>query len=301
MKYNEFGEVISVNGLTTGHHIGMPLQDACPAKPEDNEPYAIAKQTVGNCKNTPCDTDVCDKPDWNQNNPSAPDYVKNRPFYIGDPAEVVYFNETVVIDNGWGELSSTPNFAEGETYFVNFDGVVYECVYDGEVLGSYELWSGNVVDGEPPFCVDYDGAVGAITNGDHTLKVYRIIPVVKTIDPKYFPDGYTLSIDVYKLIPSISWDVTNHEYACTAEAWAEIYGKAFAVCTGLCAAHSSEQSVVCAEIGNANDIVGNSFVIRQLAYYTSDASITFRLVNVAVMYDSNTQKVTTTKTKTDLN
>lgn len=55
MRYNEFGEVISVNGLFTGHHLGTPLQDACPEKPEDNEPYAIAKQTIGNCKNTLCE------------------------------------------------------------------------------------------------------------------------------------------------------------------------------------------------------------------------------------------------------
>ena len=26
-------------------------------------------------------------PDWNQNDETAPDYVKNRPFYTGDPVE----------------------------------------------------------------------------------------------------------------------------------------------------------------------------------------------------------------------
>lgn len=45
MKHNEFGEVISVNGLITGQRLGMPLQDATPANPEDNQPYATELNT----------------------------------------------------------------------------------------------------------------------------------------------------------------------------------------------------------------------------------------------------------------
>ena len=39
IKYNEFGEVISVNGITTGQHLGAPTQDAIAEKPEDNKAY----------------------------------------------------------------------------------------------------------------------------------------------------------------------------------------------------------------------------------------------------------------------
>jgi len=51
IKYNQFGEVISVNGVTTGQRLGKPMQDAKPKKAEHNEAYAIAKKTVGNIKN----------------------------------------------------------------------------------------------------------------------------------------------------------------------------------------------------------------------------------------------------------
>ena len=46
IKTNEFGEVISVNGLTTGQHLGAPMQDAVAEKPEDNQVYATELSTV---------------------------------------------------------------------------------------------------------------------------------------------------------------------------------------------------------------------------------------------------------------
>lgn len=53
IKYNELGEVISVNGLATGQHLGTPLQDAL-GTPEENSPYYEELCTVTKCYNT-CD------------------------------------------------------------------------------------------------------------------------------------------------------------------------------------------------------------------------------------------------------
>ena len=36
------------------------------------------------------------QPDWNQNDETAADYVKNRPFYTGDPVETVLVEESTV-------------------------------------------------------------------------------------------------------------------------------------------------------------------------------------------------------------
>lgn len=36
------------------------------------------------------------QPDWNQNDSTAKDYVKNRPFYTGDPVETVLVEESTV-------------------------------------------------------------------------------------------------------------------------------------------------------------------------------------------------------------
>lgn len=51
INYNEFGEVISVNGITTGHHIGTPMQDAAAEKPEDNQAYGEELSTVTRVEN----------------------------------------------------------------------------------------------------------------------------------------------------------------------------------------------------------------------------------------------------------
>ena len=52
--------------------------------------------------------------DWNQNDSTQPDYVKNRPFYTGDPVETVLVEESTVSfslskNEGvyMGELAST--------------------------------------------------------------------------------------------------------------------------------------------------------------------------------------------------
>lgn len=51
IKYNERGEVISVNGLTTGQHLGTPMQDAI-CTPEDNDVYCEEHCTITRCYNT---------------------------------------------------------------------------------------------------------------------------------------------------------------------------------------------------------------------------------------------------------
>lgn len=55
ITYNEFGEVVAVNGIITGHNIGTPMQDAKPEKPEDNECYAEERCTITNACNTVLD------------------------------------------------------------------------------------------------------------------------------------------------------------------------------------------------------------------------------------------------------
>jgi hypothetical protein len=51
IKYNERGEVISVNGLTTGHFLGTPMQDALGTK-EENSAYGTELKTVTRNENT---------------------------------------------------------------------------------------------------------------------------------------------------------------------------------------------------------------------------------------------------------
>ena len=139
--------------------------------------------------------------DWNQNNDSQPDYVKNRPFYTGDPVETVLVEETNVAfadaGNGSGTYTAvfpaTVEATAGETYKVSWDGTVYECTC---VLFSNEFAIGNLSilgmgpDTGEPFLIGVNNGVAifiitADTSASHTISISeRVAPVVK-IDKKY--------------------------------------------------------------------------------------------------------------------
>lgn len=99
------------------------------------------------------------KPDWNQNDPTAPDYVKNRPFYAGNPVENVLVEESTVsftnpVENIYrGAISITIELAAGETYEVSWDGAVYECVCESvsgfPVIGNKSIMGVGADTGEP--------------------------------------------------------------------------------------------------------------------------------------------------------
>ena len=77
------------------------------------------------------------QPDWNQNDDAQPDYVKNRPFYIGTRTVTVEAAAAAVV-----ELERFPVFAVGDTVTVNVDGVEHSLVaFDDE---------GDVTIGDPP-------------------------------------------------------------------------------------------------------------------------------------------------------
>ena len=82
------------------------------------------------------------QPDWNQNDSTAADYIKNRPFY-SETTETVFVEESTVpfTSPGAGLYYATIQSAfkptAGETYKVSWDGVAYECV--GETVSRYTV------------------------------------------------------------------------------------------------------------------------------------------------------------------
>ena len=121
---------------------------------------------------------------WEQNDPTAKDYIKNRPFYETDPIE------TVVIDN----LSSNDSqdswpkctFKPGQEYKVIWNNQEYNCMCQSD--GRY-----NVL-GDPnelPFYIDDDGGNGLyITSYDEpwTLTIITVACKLYKIDKKYLPN-----------------------------------------------------------------------------------------------------------------
>ena len=141
------------------------------------------------------------QPDWNQNDETAADYVKNRPFYTGDPVETVLVEETTVAfaDAGDGSgmyaavFPSTVEVTAGETYKVSWDGTVYECacvlLSDAYAIGNLSMPGIGPDTGEPFLIGVRNGESIFITTVDtsasHTISISeRAVPVVK-IDKKY--------------------------------------------------------------------------------------------------------------------
>lgn len=151
------------------------------------------------------------QPDYNQNDSTAPDYIKNRPFY---DAAVALFDETITTNMPedvnlyvWETTSKTVDVNIGDEVKVIFNGVEYtQTAKDFE---GYVIYVGNASlielgeDTKEPFFITlnfafyssetqgkpitgimvatktaYNGEVKIITNG------------VKTIDPKFIKDMY---------------------------------------------------------------------------------------------------------------
>lgn len=153
---------------------------------------------------TPDDGVEIATPDWNQNDETAPDYIKNRPFYeINDSVETVLFPETtVIIDAEFIQLESIQQLQAGQTYTVIFNGVTYECVArewpaEGAVLiGNGTIYGDhNPANGEP-FCFDsYESGeiyLNTATPGDYTFSISSVATekTIHHIDPKYIKDMY---------------------------------------------------------------------------------------------------------------
>lgn len=71
--------------------------------------------------------------DWNQNDPNASNYVKNRTHWKEDPVIVdneITLEETTYdeFDYGYCEVVATINFVEGANCVVTWDGIEYESV-----------------------------------------------------------------------------------------------------------------------------------------------------------------------------
>ena len=144
------------------------------------------------------------QPDWNQNDDTQPDYIKNRPFYTGDPVETVLVEESTVSfsesRNGkyQGEFLSTFEATVGETYKVSWDGTAYECACvsfnDMPVIGNLSIAGAGSDTGEPFVMGILNGEgiqiVTADTSASHTVSISGVVSEVVKIDPKYIRDMY---------------------------------------------------------------------------------------------------------------
>ena len=169
------------------------------------------------------------QPDWNQNDSTAADYVKNRPFYTGDPVETVLVEESIVSFAAaggvyMGQLKSTFSPTVGETYKVSWDGTVYECTcvdFSGQtIIGNLSIMGAGSDTGEP-FLVVYNRGgiqiVTADTSASHTFSISgNQTPIVK-IPAKYIDKNSSGYIVIHSKNTMTQQEAKNYETAISAK------------------------------------------------------------------------------------
>ena len=167
----------------------------------------IAKITAVDESGKPTSWEAVDggvQPDWNQNDETAADYVKNRPFYTGNPVETVLVEESTIsfsFSEGegvyTGVLKSTFSATVGETYKVYWDGTAYECVCvslgNVPAIGNLSILGVGSDTGEPFIMAVANGqgiSIGtADTSASHTFSISAFEQEVVKIDEKYLPES----------------------------------------------------------------------------------------------------------------
>lgn len=144
--------------------------------------------------------------DYNQNDETKLDYIKNRPFYEEKRIKTIAeeqtidlssaklpsyeFAENIVIMDEYDYLMATQG--NGENIRIVFDGVIYDTktcrlALDGdEYMGAFITHNGHgiAIFLDYPIVQDFDDL-----GGIHTLVIYKPITITKPIESKYLPEA----------------------------------------------------------------------------------------------------------------
>ena len=186
------------------------------------------------------------QPDWNQNDSAAADYVRNRPFYTGDPVETVLVEESTVsfAEEGGAyaaELESTFSATVGETYRVYWDGTAYECTC---VASNGRLYIGNLSfvgagsdTGEPFIMMVLNGAgiyiITTDTSASHTFSIsISGQPQIVKIPSKYIDKDTSGYIVIHKNYTMTEQEAQNYMTAISTKEvgivmWGGLYIRSF--------------------------------------------------------------------------
>lgn len=153
--------------------------------------------------------------DWNQNDSTKPDYIKNRTHYVGiDSVDVVPETEFTIEDvSNYYTIETSVVVRIGDTCVVVFDGKTYkQQVKD---VGNGNAYVGNlslvVPDGDDsgePFLIAFSSGLSSVAivvkiAGTHTIAVTTVVDVVHTLDHKFIKDMY-YSEDVVEEIAGVN-------------------------------------------------------------------------------------------------
>lgn len=189
------------------------------------------------------DTIVEAKADWNQNDETAIDYVKNRTHWVEQTIEEIVGEQGVVLVEtvdiyraNLTNIITAPPCEEDEGYVITIDGVSYNCTswidyaYDATntiFIGDSRMWGTedpmyNTHPENVPFLIEFyfEGGGGwfgeDLTLSDatiyfadanfHTVKIERELPdqtTYHTLDEKYIPDSIARTNNVITRIDPV--------------------------------------------------------------------------------------------------
>lgn len=147
------------------------------------------------------------QPDWNQNDPSAADYVKNRTHYEAIETVTLVDNVSVAVSGNWSAQNAFQmnGLIAGEDCIVTVDGVEYALkIVDCSGVSGWEKWCfiGNLSfvdsavanlegsDTSAPFVIGWQPANNTTmlyhqTDGTHTVSIAVGRSVCHPLDPKF--------------------------------------------------------------------------------------------------------------------
>lgn len=146
------------------------------------------------------------KADWSQNDSASIDYIKNRPFWTGNPVETplvdsVTFNTTARDGYAYAKNPFLLELIEGVEYDVTWNGTTYistcRLLSGAPAIGNASIL-GMGDDTQEPFLINYMGSnyVYALSAESVVVSIVGHIPEIHKIDNKYidFPEGSYIGV-----------------------------------------------------------------------------------------------------------
>ena len=135
---------------------------------------------------------------WEQNDPVADDYIKNRTHWEENREEIVVKEQTI---SGFTVMKDPIYFVENvftmkpiveQTYTVNWDGVDYSVVAKEDDSGMIYMGNANYLymssGGDIPFAIIFSGGISVATESSatsHTIAISTVQKVIHKLDKKF--------------------------------------------------------------------------------------------------------------------
>lgn len=209
---NTKGWVLQTTELGTSTDIANNYVKYSESQTLTDEQKATARTNIGAISSS----DLV-QPDWNQNDETAKDYIKNRICYTKDATEITILNSILPFTDisrsgltvfSYQDTSSNIKFNEGTTYTVNFDTTSYTCIAftdarlsNAVILGNLGIAGMSSATNEPfAIITDNKGDNGLqivtnLTGTSHNVKIAESHTEIVKLDKKYIPDDIFINIE----------------------------------------------------------------------------------------------------------